>query len=151
MKKALVFFILVPIGMMISGLAYAQFARSEDAVAYRKSVMVVIAHHFGRIASVVKGDKAYEPKEVAQHADLVAVLSKLPWDAFMVPGTAGKTGMSKEALEQPDVFKTFAELLEKEAGLLSQAAAESNLQDIKVRFGSVGGSCKACHDKFRRR
>lgn len=36
-----------------------------------------------------------------------------------------------------------------EAAKLEAATKTGNLDAIKVAFGAVGGSCKACHDAFR--
>ena len=79
--------------------AYAQFSKPEDAVKYRKAAMTLIGHHFGRMASVVKGQQPYVRADFSGDAELVERLSKLPWEAFMVPGTAqGDTDLKPEAL-----------------------------------------------------
>ena len=64
--------------------AVAQFAKPEDAIKYRKAVMTLIGNHFGRMASVVKGQQPYVRADFSNDAELVERLSKLPWEAFMV-------------------------------------------------------------------
>ena len=44
----------------LTGNVSAQFSRPEDAIKYRKSVMLIIAHHFGRLGDMVKGVETYE-------------------------------------------------------------------------------------------
>ncbi|MEE9192615.1 MAG: hypothetical protein V3U04_08400 [Candidatus Aerophobetes bacterium] len=39
----------------IIGAAYAQFARTDDAIKYRQAAMFLIGQHMGRMAAVVKG------------------------------------------------------------------------------------------------
>jgi cytochrome c556 len=81
---------------------YAQFAKPEDAIGYRKAVMTVTAHHFGLMAAVVKGQQPYNRDEFASNAVLVETFSKLPWEAFMVPGTdKGETKLQPAAFKEP--------------------------------------------------
>src|SRR3569832_1890758 len=68
----------------------AQFAKPEDAVKYRQSVLSVMGTHFGRIGAVVKGEKPYDKNTVMADAALVEILSKLPCSAF--PRGAGRGG-----------------------------------------------------------
>jgi len=58
--KILVGFVVVAIAL---GGAYAQFAKPEDAIRYRKSVMFLIGQHFGRMGAMVKENTPYD-KEV---------------------------------------------------------------------------------------
>ena len=77
------------------GAAYAQFAKPEDAIQYRKSVMFLIAQHIKRIGAVVQGKSDYSKDEFSANADAVKMLSTLPWTAMMEPGTdKGDTTMS---------------------------------------------------------
>ncbi len=132
--------------------AYAQFAKPEDAVEYRKAVMTLIGHHFMQIAAVVKGQQPYEKNAVARDATLVETLSKLPWEAFMVPGTdKGDTKLQPDAFKEPSKFSEDGKRFEAEAAKLVSAANGGNLDAIKSQFGEVGKSCQECHKQFRAR
>ncbi|MDA8140344.1 MAG: cytochrome c [Desulfobacteraceae bacterium] len=132
------------------GVAYAQFAKTEDAIEYRQSVMVLIGHHFGQIAAMVQGKKPFDAKELQQNAALVETLSKLPLAAFLMDGSdKGKTHMKPAALKDKEDFKAHLEAFDTEAAKLAQVAAGGDLEAIKAQFGNVGKSCKACHDKYR--
>ena len=74
-------FLLITVFMF--GAAYAQFAKPEDAIKYRKSVMFLIAQHFKRMGAVVQGKSAYEKEAFSVNADAVKMLSTLPWEATM--------------------------------------------------------------------
>lgn len=137
------------VGML--GVAMAQFARPEDAVRYRQSIMFLIGQHFGRIAVVVQGREAYEPQVVARNAELVATFAQLPWEAFMVPGTDSGTGLRATAFSDHEGFKAAAESAGAEIAKLAEVAAAGELDPIRTQFGVVGQSCKACHDKYRGR
>jgi cytochrome c556 len=132
--------------------AYAQFAKPEDAIGYRKAVMTIIAHHFGLMAAVVKGQQPYKRDEFMSNAVLVETFSKLPWEAFLVPGTdKGETKLKPEAFKEPSKFREDGNKFEAQAAKLVSAANSSNLDTIKNQFGEVATSCQQCHKQFRAR
>ena len=136
----------------IIGAAYAQFARTDDAIKYRQAVMFLIGQHVGRMAAVVKGKQPYNREDFLQNAALVETLSKLPWDAFLVPGSdKGDTKMRSEALRDQDKFRQSAQNMEIEVAKLVSAARSGDFNVIKAQFGAVGKSCKECHEQFRSR
>lgn len=132
------------------GVALAQFARPEDAIKYRQSVMFLIGQHFGRIGAVVQGRVPFEQQAVAQNADLVATLERLPWEAFMIAGTDSGSALRSTAFTDQDGFKAAIEDAGAEIAKLAEAAAAGDPDAVRAQFGAVGKSCKACHDKYRR-
>ena len=150
MKKLLMIFVgLVFIAGAIGG-AYAQFAKPEYAIKYRKSVMFLIAQHFGRMGAMVKEKIPYNPDVFARNAMLVETLSRLPWEASMVPGTdTGDTTLNALAFGQQAKFKEVAQTFETQATKLVSAAQSGDFSASKTQFGEVGKSCKACHSQFR--
>ena len=150
MKKLLVilvglFFIAGAIGS-----AYAQFAKPEYAIKYRKAVMFLIAQHFGRMGAMVKEKIPYNQEVFSRNAMLVETLSRLPWEAAMVPGTdTGDTTLNASAFTQQNKFKEVAQTFETQATKLVSAAQSGDLISIKTQFGEVGESCKSCHSQFR--
>jgi cytochrome c556 len=132
------------------GVAYAQFAKPEQAIAYRRATMTLIGDHFGRIGAVVKGDKQYDPKETEQNATLIATLATLPWDAFTMADTdKGETHMKPEVLKDKEGFRKAADDVQMETAKLAEATAKGELSAVKSQFGATAKSCKACHDKYR--
>jgi cytochrome c556 len=150
MKKLLMIFVgLVFIAGAIGG-AYAQFAKPEYAIKYRKSVMFLIAQHFGRMGAMVKEKIPYNPDVFARNAMLVETLSRLPWEAAMLPGTdAGDTTMNASVFAQQAKFKEVSQTFENQATKLVSAAQSGDFSASKTQFGEVGKSCKACHSQFR--
>ncbi len=60
MKKPInLIFVLALVGVL-AGAAFAQFAKTEDAIKYRQSVMSLIGTHFSRMGAVVKGEAPYD-------------------------------------------------------------------------------------------
>jgi hypothetical protein len=43
----------LPAAVLLAGGAFAQFAKTEDAVKYRQSVMSVVGTHFARMGAAV--------------------------------------------------------------------------------------------------
>ncbi len=152
MKKLSKFFITVIVGVLFFGIAYAQFARPEGAIAYRQSVMTIIGYHTAQMGAMVTGKKPYEKKAFSRNAAIVEMLATLPWQAFMTPGSAtGKTEMKPSALKEKDKFLGDAKALETATRKLAKAAASGDFNAVKSQFGNVGKSCKSCHDVYRSR
>ena len=151
MKKMATVLIVMTLMTGFLGVAYAQFAKPEDAIQYRQSVMFLIGQHFGRMAAVVKGQSPYDKAAFEQNAAIVDTLATLPWEAFMVPGTdKGKTGLKSSAFKEKDKFMQDAKEFETETAKLAETAQTGNLDTIKTQFGETGKSCKSCHDDFRK-
>jgi len=131
--------------------AMAQFAKPEDAIQYRKSMMTLIGNHFGRLGAVVKGQKSYDQNMVKENARDVEMLTHLDWNAFLFQGS-GKDGteIKGTALEHPDQFSAHAETLRKTVEKLAQVTDSSDEAAFKTQFGATAQACKACHDQFRK-
>ena len=142
--------VLVIFGILI-GAAWAQFSKPEKAVKYRQSVMFVIGQHFGRLGAMVKGQQPYDQKSFASNTAVIETLARLPWEAFLVPGSdQGKTTMKSSVLKDPDGLKSLSQQFQIEVGKLSAAAKGNDLNAIKAQFGAVAQSCKSCHRKTRK-
>ena len=132
------------------GSAYAQFAKPEWAINYRKAAKFLTAQHFGCKGAMVKEKVPYNQEVFSRNAMLVETLSRLPWEATMVPGTdKGDTTLNASAFMQQARFKEVAQIFETQATKLVSAAQSGDLSSIKTQFGEVGKSCKACHSQFR--
>lgn len=137
-------------GILI-GAAYAEFARPDDAIKYRKAVMTIIAQHFSSMGAMVKGRVPYDRAAFAGDAAVIESVSMLAMEAFMIPGSdKGQTTMKSSVFENPTEFSALAQTFEMEVGKLSAAAKGGNVNAAKTQFGVVARSCKACHSKTRR-
>lgn len=132
--------------------AAAEFRKPQDAVEYRQSVMTVMGHSFGEIGAMANGKMAFNADLAARDADVVAMMAKLPWSAF-VPGSAdvADSHAKPDVWSQADKFKAAGDKLEQEAAKLQAAAKSGNLDQLKTQFGETAKSCKACHDNFKRK
>ena len=135
--------------LAINGTAFAQFQNAEKAIEYRQSVMTIINTHFGRIGAVVKGSVPYNKDDVSKNAEIVAMMSTLPWQAFG-PGTEG--GKAKpEVWSDSAKFKAAADKMQLAAVDLNKAAQSGDLESIKKAFSATGSTCKGCHDDFKKK
>ena len=149
MKKQMRWILVLAVVGLLTGAAFAQFAKTEDAVKYRQSVMSVIGTHFSRMGAVVKGEAPYAKEAFEQNANIVATLMPLPWEAFMAAGSDKGSGMKADALAKKDDFMKLAAATQAEVAKLLVAAKGGDLNAIKPQFGAAGASCKACHDAYR--
>jgi len=137
-------------GLAVALPAAAQFAKPEDAIKYRQSVMTVLGTHFGRIGAVVQGKVPYDAKTTADNASVVLAMSTLPFSAFG-QGTdkGGNTKAKSEIWTEADKFQAAAKDMQGQIVKLDAAAKSGNLDAIKTAFGDAGKACKACHDTYR--
>jgi cytochrome c556 len=130
--------------------AQAQFAKPEDAIKYRKATYSVMAAHFGRLGAMANGRAPYDAKLAAENAELVAVMSKLPWAAYGEGTDKGDTRAKPEIWKESAKFKEASDKMQAEIVKLNVAAKAGNLDALKAAFGPAAASCKACHDNFRK-
>ncbi len=148
--KRLILAAAVAAGMLASLPAAAQFAKPEDAIKYRKAAFTVMASHFSRIGAMVNGKAPFDAKAAADHAQIVTMMSHLPYTAFIAGTDKGDTKAKAEIWAESDKFRAAASKMTDEVVKLNTAAKSGNLDQIKAAFGPVGQSCKSCHDQYRR-
>lgn len=129
--------------------ASAQFAKPEDAIKYRQSVLSVMGTHFGRIGAMTAGRIPFDAKAAAANAALVAELAKLPWSAFGPDTDLGETKAKANIWKEQAKFKQGSDKLVAETAKLDAAAKTGNLDSIKTAFAATSDTCKSCHDTFR--
>ena len=150
MKKTAVrsLFVLAAVVAMASP-AFAQFAKPEDAIKYRKSALFVMSQNFGRVAGMANGRIPFDAKVAADSAAVAEYMSKLPWAAFGEGTDKGDTKAKPEIWKEHAKFQEAAEKMQAEMSKLAAAAKTGSLDNIKAAVGAVGGSCKNCHDSYR--
>lgn len=147
--KVIASFVLSSAAIVFAAPAAAQFQKPEDAVKYRQSALTVMGNHFGRIGAMVKGSVPFDAKAAQDNARVVATLSTLPWAGFTPNTEALKSRAKPDIWKEQAKFKESSDKMVAEVAKLEAATKTGNLDAIKVAFGAVGGSCKACHDAFR--
>jgi cytochrome c556 len=133
-----------------SASASAQFAKPEDAVKYRKSALFVMQQNFSRVAAMAAGKAPFDAKVAAESAAVADFVAKLPWAAFGEGTDKGDTRAKPEIWKEPAKFKEYADKMQLEMSKLSAAAKTGSLDSIKTAVSATGGTCKTCHDAFRK-
>lgn len=136
---------------VMSAPASAQFAKPEDAIKYRQSALFVMGQHFGRVGAMANGRVPFDAKVAADNAEIVADMAKLPWAGFG-PNTdkGGNTRAKPEIWAEQAKFKEGSDKLIAESAKLAAAAKTGNLDSLKTAFAATAGTCKACHDAYRK-
>lgn len=151
MKKYWIIAICVTAVTLITAVAMAQFAKTEDAIEYRKAMMFIIGNHFGQLGAVAKGEKTFDKDAVKKNAQLAAMMTQFSWDSFLMPQSdKGDTKMKSNALESPADFKAVVSTFMIEADKLAKVAETGDEAAFKAQFGTVAQNCKACHGMFRK-
>ena len=140
------------VALAVTGTVAAQsFQKPEDAIKYRRSAFTVLAAHFGPLGAMANGRIPFDAQAAARHGDVLAVAATLPWAGFGA-GTdkGGNTRAKAEIWSENAKFRGHADKMQAEVQKLAAAAKTGNLDNLKAAFGPAAGTCKACHDDFRR-
>ncbi|MBA3059648.1 MAG: cytochrome c [Gammaproteobacteria bacterium] len=149
MKRSTLF-VLAATVVAFSAPASAQFAKAEDAIKYRKNALFVMQQNFSRVAAMAAGKAPFDAKVAADSAAVAEFVGKLPWAAFGEGTDKGDTRAKPEIWKESAKFKEYADKMQAEMSKLSAAAKTGSLDNIKTAVSATGGTCKSCHDDFRK-
>ncbi len=145
------------IGVVLAGVIAPVFAEEkevEEAIETRRAVFEVIKWNFAPMGAMVKGAKPFDKADFAMRAERVAVLSKMPWEAF-IKGSDVKTTKAEHNEAKPEIwtdaadFKAKVDAFETQSAKLAEVAKAGDEAAMKAQFAEVGKTCKACHEKYR--
>lgn len=130
--------------------AAAQNKQAEQAIKYRQAVYTVLGTNFGIAAAMATGKMPYDAKAFQARVDRTAYMATLAGETFVPGSDAGAPTKAKKEIwtNQPEFQKLMKDMQDKTAAL-AVAAKSNDLEKIKPAFGAAGGSCKACHDKYK--
>ena len=148
--KPSIFAVAAVIGISAAWSAAAQFQKPEDAIKYRRAVFTVMGTHFSRIGAMANGKAPFDARVAADSADIAAMMSKLPYVAFVEGSDKGDTKAKPEIWTEMDKFRAAAGKMQDEMAKLNVAAKSGSLDNLKAAFGPTGQACKACHDTYRK-
>jgi cytochrome c556 len=88
---------------------------------------------------------------VRTSAAQIATLSKRAsgWFPAGTGPDVGKTGAKPEIWQNPQDFAAKLSAFQKAALVFNAVAAGNDINTAKARYADLGGTCKACHDKYR--
>ncbi|MBN9671162.1 c-type cytochrome [Roseibium aggregatum] len=127
---------------------------ADDPVAVRKAIMSSVGAAAGLGGGMMKGGVDYSPA-AGKAAIATMRAASLSFGAFFPEGTGeGDTGAAATIWDDAD---GFAAELAKFSAATEQAAAASgkdgpaDLDSFKAAFGPVMGTCKSCHETYRKK
>lgn len=145
--------------LLIAGVASASFAQQslkpEEMIKIRKSGYSFMSWNMGKIKANLDGN--FNKEQVIAAANVVAATANSGMGALFAPGTEKDVGDQKTRVK-PEFFdpahknklNEVALAFNKEANELAKVAATGDVAAIKAQFGKTGGTCKGCHDTFRK-
>lgn len=149
MRKKLGLLVVAGLIALASTPSMAQFAKAKDAVKYREAAMALMGSHFGRMAPVAKKEAPYDKEQIKANVAVLNTLANLPWVAY---GAGTEGGEAKaEIWSDPEGFKQAQEQFNAGMSKLTVAADAGDFDAFRVAFGTVGKSCKSCHDSYRKK
>ena len=135
---------------LASTAAAQSFQKPEDAIKYRQGAFRVLGAHFGALGAMANGRAPFDAKAAARHGDVIAMVSHLPFNGFVAGSEKGETRAQPDIWLDQAKFRGAAEKMQAEVGKLAAAAKTGNLDNVKATFRTAAGTCKACHDDFRK-
>lgn len=130
-----------------------QGPKPEQLIKWRQSAYQVLAWNTGRIKANVDGQ--YNKDDVIKAANTIAAIANSGLGALYAPGTENGKGWHDTAAK-PELFtdKKAGEVaanFNKEANELAKVASAGDVAAVKAQLAKVQGTCKACHDDFRKK
>ncbi len=142
------------LALALTTTAFAQM-KPEDSIKVRQAGYRFMAWNMGRIDNNLKG--SFNKDDVIKAANAIQGIANSGMGALFPPGTDKGTGYHdthvKPAFFDPakaDKLTEVATNFNKAANELAKVAATGDKEAIKVVYGKLGQSCKACHDDFRK-
>jgi cytochrome c556 len=137
-------------GLVTALPAAAQFAKPEDAIKYRQSVMFLQGQHLGRLGAMASGRVPFDAKVAVDNADVLLTITKLPFAAFVDGTDKGNTRAKPEIWAEKDKFMAGATKMQEEVVKLNAAAKSGSIDQLRAAVGEVGKACKGCHDNYQK-
>jgi cytochrome c556 len=130
-----------------------QAPKPEQLIKWRQSAYQVLAWNTGRVKANVDG--TYNKEDVIKAANTIAAIANSGLGALYAPGTETGKGW-RETAAKPELWtdKKAAEAgaaFTKEANELAKVALGGDVAAVKAQLGKLQGTCKGCHDDFRKK
>lgn len=110
--------------------------------------MTLQARHLGGVGAAVRG--SFNQQDAIANAEVLAVVTKLAWVAYVPGSDVGTSRAKPEALAQPERFKQLGDKLAADSAKLLAAARSGDQATVRSLVGELGQTCKVCHDAYRK-
>lgn len=126
--------------------------QASTAVTFRKSLLQLVRSNMGPLGAMAKGNIPMDADTIALNAQRIEFLGGMMHDYFALD----TTGFDVDTDAKDLVWKEYKDFSEKADDMVAAAAnlqeLVANNEESKFRsgIGSLGSTCKACHDKFKK-
>ncbi|MGB0661783.1 MAG: c-type cytochrome [Mangrovicoccus sp.] len=140
MKKLMI----LALGLTLSSTAV--MASDADIVEARQAAMKTIGQNMKALGTMAKGAMPFDA--AVANASAAAIAAEAAKISALFE-TQAHTG-DDEAL--PAIWENYADFTAKGEALASAASSVSiaSKEDLGAAMGQIGGSCKACHSKYKK-
>ncbi|MFN3614504.1 MAG: c-type cytochrome [Rubrimonas sp.] len=140
--------------VVIAAMAAPAFADVvEDSIRARRGFFTMLGMGVEPLGAMARGEAEYDAGVAQGHADDLAALAGYRFGALFVEGSsnadrAGETRALPAIWSNADDFQAkAADLIQAIAGV--QAAAPEGRAAMGAALGTLGGTCRACHQSYR--
>lgn len=142
MKKIIAAFTLVFISQQLMADAAAE-------IKYRAGVMEVVGGHMHSMVAILKGRT--HMNDLDAHAKAMANIALIVPTIFPEGSGEGKTEALAKIWEQPEEFKKAMDKFVNAANGFANATSSGDMSAVGPAIKELGGSCKGCHDDFKKK
>lgn len=125
-----------------------------DPIEARKEGFKAFKKEMGAIKKLVEAGDAGQQAKLLGHAKALEAASNAQWSNVKAHFPAGSDQGDTEALpsiwEKASEFQAAIDKQKTATAALVAAAQSAEPTQWKAAFGQVGGSCKNCHDSFKK-
>lgn len=138
---------------VLASSAVAQM-KVEEAIKFRQAAYRFMDWNFDKIEAAVKGD--FNKDQVLAAAKAIQAVANSGMGALFPAGSDKGVGfhethLKPEFFQKGDDVKKYAMAFNKEANEMAKVAETGDKEAVKAQLGTLGKTCKACHDDFRRK
>lgn len=123
---------------------------SNAAVSARHAQMQIIGYSIGVLGAVAKGEMEFDAAMVNSAATNLNRMATLDPATLWIAGT--EQGAVDGSRAKAEIWSDSAGFAEKFADMDKASAALMGAADVdavRAGMGALGGTCKACHEKYR--
>jgi cytochrome c556 len=131
-------------------MATAAQAGADDIIKARQACMKANGAAMGVMVPMMKGEQPYDNAAVQATVDAQNAACA-DWDKWWVESE--QAGATVETFAKPEIWtnaKGFADASAAWIAAFAAVKASTDEASFKAAFPAVGGSCKGCHENFRR-
>lgn len=135
---------------LTGGAAFAQDA--DAAIKARQGQFRLMALNLSYLGAVAKGEAEYNAERAQAAADNLVTVSNIN-QGFNWPEGSSQLDIANTRAK-PEIWENLDDVIAKwqdfgSAAQKMQSAAGGGPDEIRAAIGAVGGTCKACHERYR--